>query len=218
MARSRAKNSAASAADRRSGSVTISISGTPLRLKSRWVRVPESANPSWSDLPASSSMWTRVMPDPACAAAGLELHGAAGRQRPIVLGDLIALGQVRIEVVLAREHRRRLHRAAERMRRPHRELDGALVQDRQRARQSQADRADVGVRRRSERRAAAAEDLAGGQQLAVDFKADNWLERRHSGRRLWPRSPRLPTTAETGGRRQEVGDRRQHREIARTTR
>jgi hypothetical protein len=85
-------------------------------------------------------------PDAARAAAGLELHGAAGRQRPIVLGDLIALGQVRIEVVLAREHRRRLHRAAERMRRPHRELDGALVQDRQRSRQSQADRADVGVR------------------------------------------------------------------------
>ena len=34
IARSRLKNSAASAAERRSGSVTISISGTPLRLKS----------------------------------------------------------------------------------------------------------------------------------------------------------------------------------------
>ncbi len=32
IARSRLKNSAASAADRRSGSVTISMSGTPLRL------------------------------------------------------------------------------------------------------------------------------------------------------------------------------------------
>ncbi len=51
IARSRVKNSAASAADRRSGSVTISISGTPLRLKSRYVRRAESAKPSCSDLP-----------------------------------------------------------------------------------------------------------------------------------------------------------------------
>ncbi len=35
ISRSRVKHAAASAADRRSGSVTISMSGTPLRLKSR---------------------------------------------------------------------------------------------------------------------------------------------------------------------------------------
>ena len=40
--RTRLNASAASAADRRSGSVTISMSGTPLRLKSRWVERAES--------------------------------------------------------------------------------------------------------------------------------------------------------------------------------
>ena len=63
IARSRLKNSAASAAERRSGWVTISISGTPLRLKSRPVdRDPSRRSPSCSDLPASSSRWTRMIP------------------------------------------------------------------------------------------------------------------------------------------------------------
>ena len=60
-ARSRLKKSAAPALVRRSGWVTISISGTPLRLKSRWVARPEPAKPSCSDLPASSSRCTRMM-------------------------------------------------------------------------------------------------------------------------------------------------------------
>ena len=51
-----AYTAAASAADRRSGSVTISMSGTPLRLKSRYVLRPESGSPSCRDFPASSSM------------------------------------------------------------------------------------------------------------------------------------------------------------------
>ena len=42
-----------------SGSETISISGTPERLRSM-CETPSS--PSCSDLPASSSMWMRVMP------------------------------------------------------------------------------------------------------------------------------------------------------------
>ena len=58
--RSRLKKSAATAPDRMSGSVTISTSGVPARLKSRHVPVAASGV-SCSDLPASSSMWTRVM-------------------------------------------------------------------------------------------------------------------------------------------------------------
>jgi hypothetical protein len=54
--RSRSKKVAASSAERMSGSETISMSGTPLRLKSRYVFRSESAKPSWRDLPASSSM------------------------------------------------------------------------------------------------------------------------------------------------------------------
>jgi hypothetical protein len=60
--RTRLNASAASAGVRKSGSVTISMSGTPLRLKSRCVQRADSGSPSCSDLPASSSMWMRVRP------------------------------------------------------------------------------------------------------------------------------------------------------------
>jgi hypothetical protein len=60
--RRRLKNAAASLADRMSGSVTISTSGTPLRLKSTDVNRSAPANPSCSDFPASSSMCRRVIP------------------------------------------------------------------------------------------------------------------------------------------------------------
>ena len=58
------RNSRASAAERRSGSVTISTSGVPPRLKSTtddpapWMR-PDS--PWWISLAASSSRWARWM-------------------------------------------------------------------------------------------------------------------------------------------------------------
>ena len=113
------------------------------------------------------------------AAAGTELDRAAGRERPLVLRDLVALGQVGIEVVLAREDRRRVDRAAERQRGARGELDGAPVQHRQRARQAEADRAERGVRSRAEPRGAAAEDLGGGQQLRVDLEADDRLKCGH---------------------------------------
>jgi hypothetical protein len=64
VAWSRRPNSAASAASRRSGSVTISTSGVPPRLKSTmlvcapWIR-PEL--PACTSLAASSSRWTRWM-------------------------------------------------------------------------------------------------------------------------------------------------------------
>ena len=64
VAWSRRPNSPASPGERRSGSVTISTSGVPPRLKSTtlvcapWIR-PEL--PSWISLAASSSMCTRWM-------------------------------------------------------------------------------------------------------------------------------------------------------------
>jgi hypothetical protein len=62
-------------------------------------------NPSCSDLPASSSMWTRVMPTRVGRRA---TRSDRRRSRAaLVLRDLIALRQVGIEVVLAREDRRR---------------------------------------------------------------------------------------------------------------
>ena len=58
MARSAFRYSTASSALRRSGSLTISSSGTPARLRS--TPEPPSAATSWRFLPASSSMWMRV--------------------------------------------------------------------------------------------------------------------------------------------------------------
>ena len=64
VSRSRRAHSAASAAPRRSGSVTISTSGVPPRLKST-SEAPEPAirpdSPRWIDFAASSSRWARVM-------------------------------------------------------------------------------------------------------------------------------------------------------------
>ena len=128
-------------------------------------------------------MWMRVRPTTGVRDAGRQRDAAAGRERPLVLRNLVALRQVRIEVVLPREDRPRLHRAAERERRAHRQLDRASVEHRQRAGQAEADRAHVRVRRRAERRRTPAEDLGGGQQLRVDLEADDGLvlDSRHDG-------------------------------------
>ncbi len=97
---------AASAEVRMSGSVTISTSGVPPRLKStsecRRRRGPPP--PVWTSLPASSSRWTRVMPHRgSLAVGGRTLERPPIAERLVVLGDLVGLGQVGIEVVLAVE-------------------------------------------------------------------------------------------------------------------
>ena len=97
-------------------------------------------------------------------------------ERQVVLADLVALGQVGVEVVLAVPargvRRRRLDRQAGRQDMLH----GAAVDDRQRARQAEADRADVAVRRRAVvGRRAGTEHLRLGPQLAVDLDADDGL-------------------------------------------
>ena len=64
-------------------------------------------------------------------------------QRLIVLRDLVALGQVRIEIVLAREDRHRVDRAVQRQRGLDGQFHGVAIQHRQRARQAQADRTHI---------------------------------------------------------------------------
>ena len=67
-------------------------------------------------LPASSSIWTRVIPMRFRRAVHLDIDIAELGERLIVLRDLIALRQVRIEIVLAREHRSRIDGAVQRQR------------------------------------------------------------------------------------------------------
>src|SRR6185312_715572 len=110
----------------------------------------------------------------------LRLDDAAGGERPLVLRDLIALRQIRIEVVLAREDRRLVDVAAEGERRADRAVDGRVIEHRQCPGQAEAHRTQVRVGSGAERRAAAAEDLRLRQQLRVDLEADDGLVPAHA--------------------------------------
>ena len=108
-------------------------------------------------------------------AAVLQLHVQvpADAQRQVVLRDLVGLGQIGIEVVLAVEDGALGDAAVEGQRDARGVLDRLLVGHRQHARMAQADRADVGVRRLAEGDLAAAEHLGAGVQLHVDLEADD---------------------------------------------
>src|SRR5947209_2740702 len=94
-------------------------------------------------------------------------------QRLIVLGDLVALRQIRIEIVLARESRYRIDAATQGEAGADRHLKGSPVQDRKSARQSETDRANVSIRRRAIIRGASAKNLSPGPQLNVHFQANH---------------------------------------------
>ena len=96
-----------------------------------------------------------------------------------------------------------MDRAAERQRGARGELHGAAVQDRQRPGQPEADGTERGVRLGAEPRAAAAEDLGGGQQLRVDLEADDRLKRWH-GEPIVPRVRQQPVGAAEIGTRAEL--------------
>jgi hypothetical protein len=118
-------------------------------------------------------------PDRDRAAGRREADGAARRERAVVLGNLVALGQIGIEVVLSREDRPGMDLAAQREGRTRGEFHGAAIQHRQRPRQAQAHRAQRGIGRRAEASGTPAEDLGGGQQLRVNLEADDRLKVGH---------------------------------------
>src|SRR5436190_17690709 len=82
---------------------------------------------------------------------------AIRRDRLLVLGDLVSLREVGIEIILASENRMLVNRTAERECRANRVVHGGPIENRQRARQAEADGTNVRVGRRAERRATAAE-------------------------------------------------------------
>jgi hypothetical protein len=171
VARSSFSHSRACSAERSSGSVTISTSGVPPRLKSTtdcsepWMR---PLAPTWISFAASSSRCTRWIAHPGQA--------PAAAQRLVVLGDLVALRQVGIEVVLAVKDRAFSELAAERQTDHQPEVDRPRVDHRQRTRQAEADRAGARVRRLAEGQLAAAEHLRRRAQLHVDLEADHRLQ------------------------------------------
>src|SRR2546423_5371853 len=100
---------------------------------------------------------------------------ASGGERSVELRYLITLGQIRIEVVLAREHGDRVHRAVQGDRRARGQLHGALVEYGQGSRQREAYRAGIHVGRRSVFRGATTEGLAARLELHVHLEADHHL-------------------------------------------
>src|SRR5207302_11515380 len=99
---------------------------------------------------------------------------AVAAHREVVLADLVALGEVGVEVVLAVELGELLDLAVERHGRGQEQLDRPAVDDRQAARQPEADGAGVGVRGLAEVvGAAAAEHLGPRRQLDMDLHPDH---------------------------------------------
>ncbi len=103
----------------------------------------------------------------------LNIDPAVLRKRFIVLRDLITLGQVGIEIILAGKARARIDGAVERHGRLRAHGYDFAIQHRQRPRQPQANRADVAVRRVAETRRAATKNLGLGQKLDVHLQPDD---------------------------------------------
>src|SRR5262249_33947380 len=125
------------------------------------------------------------------AIAGGDAEGAALHDRLLVLADLVALRQVRVEVVLWRKDRGPVVRRADREAEADRMLDCGAVQDRQHPRQGDIDRGGLRIGLRAEGGRRGREDLALRQELRVrldaddDFPAHGRASPRSS--RQWPR-------------------------------
>ncbi len=102
-----------------------------------------------------------------------ELESARCRQRQLVLRDLITLRQIRIEVVLASEDRLFVDDAVERQGGLGGKIDRPAVQHRQSPRKPETNRANAGIRRMAESRAAAAENLGVCQEPGVYFEPND---------------------------------------------
>ena len=106
----------------------------------------------------------------------LQLEPPAGRDRDVVLGNLVALDEVRVGVVLTVELGMLVDRAAEGQARQDRRLHRGLVDHRQHPGHAHAHRADARVGPgRLIVGGAGAEHLAASEHLRVDFEADNGL-------------------------------------------
>ena len=108
-------------------------------------------------------------------AVGADLDEAVLGQRLVELADLVALGEIGIEVVFAGEDGGVVDPEVERLRGLDGEFDGLAVEHGQGSGHAQADRADVAVGLGAEDVGTAAEDLGLGEQLHVHFETDDSL-------------------------------------------
>ena len=108
-------------------------------------------------------------------AVDCDLEPASGGERQFVLRNLIALGEVRVEIVFAGEAGMVVYGAVQGERGTYGHFNGALVEHGQSTGEAEADRADVGVGRIAKAGGAAAEDFCAREELDVDLEADDGL-------------------------------------------
>ena len=128
----------------------------------------------------------------ACPSLARDVDVAVFGQRLVILRNLVALGQIGIEVVLAREDGGLADAAVQ----CHRGADGVFdrfaIQHRKGSRESQAYRADVRIWGRSELRGAATEYLGYSEQLDVNFEPNHcFVSRKHVRRNRGDHCARL---------------------------
>ncbi len=102
-----------------------------------------------------------------------DVQVALADDRQVHLADLVAFGQVRVEVVLAREHVALADLGIDGQAEHARHAHGFLVQYWQYARHAQVNQAGLGVRLGTEGGGAAGENLRLGGELSVDFQPDH---------------------------------------------
>ena len=99
----------------------------------------------------------------------------AADDRQFVLADLVTLGQVGVEVILAREDRAPRHAGVDCQPEFHRHAYRLGIEHGQHAGISQIDQVGLRVRRRPVGGGRAGEDLRAGQQLGMDLQPDDGL-------------------------------------------
>ncbi len=103
----------------------------------------------------------------------VDQHLALADDRVLVLADLVALRQVRVEIVLAVEDRLEVDLRLQPQPRAHRLFDAVAVDHRQHSGHRRVDQADIGVGLCPESGRGAREQLGFARDLGVDLHADH---------------------------------------------
>ena len=108
-------------------------------------------------------------------AAILKLNGnpSGPDDRQLILADLIALGQIRIEIIFARKHRPRRYLGGDGKAEHHRHAYRLAVENGQHPRVTEIDRAGVDIGFCTKGGGGTGENLAPRQQLSMNLESDN---------------------------------------------
>src|SRR5579863_3737902 len=105
----------------------------------------------------------------ALTAGQLDHHLALADYRRLVLADLVALRQIRIEIVLAVEDRAQIDLRIQAKPGPYSLFDAFLVDHRQHARHRRIDQRDMGIGLAAELRRSSREQLGARSDLGMDL-------------------------------------------------